>query len=101
MQGVPDCLSGWEDSFAIPKQFSEPVMCALSSKEITDNIRSAIVRDVATLILNHCKYPTVAQCDVVASKIVKQWDVLEDTLGTGHVSYTFSIITAYLLFTFI
>lgn len=60
-------------------------MLALASGEISDATRGAIVRDVASLILNYCKYPTTQQLEVVASNITKQFPVLADTLGTGHV----------------
>ena len=87
MQGVPDRLPGWEDNFVLPKQFSKSIMEALASGlPLPDNARSFIVRDVAGRMLNHCKYPSTMQIGVVASKLVKQFPSLEDTLGTGYVS---------------
>ena len=67
-------------------------MLALASGEISDAARGAIVRDVATLILNYCKYPTTQQLEVVASKITKQFPVLADTWYRScklkHITFT-------------
>ena len=86
-QAVPDRFSGWEETFVIPQQFSERIMVALAAGEIADFVRHGIVKDVAAMILNKCKYPTSDQLQVVvASKIVKAYPILQDTIGTGHVS---------------
>lgn len=89
MQAVPDKLLGWEDSFIVPKQFSQKVMAEISTGSITSLTRRAITQDVAAKCLNYCKYPTMQQLEVVASKIVSTFPVLVDTIGTGHVSVYF------------
>ena len=58
IQSVPDRLPGWEDKFAIPKQYSETVMTELSSGKITGTTRRAIVQDVAAKCLNYCNKST-------------------------------------------
>ena len=86
LQAVPDRLSGWEETFVVPQQYSERIMVALATGEIGDFVRNGIVQDVAAKIFNYCKYPTSDQLQVVASKIVKAFPILRDTIGTGHVS---------------
>lgn len=88
IQRVPDRLPGWEDTFVVPKQYSQTVMAELTSGRVTGTTRRAITQDVATKCLNYCKYPTSGQLEVVASKIVAVFPILADTIGTGHVSIT-------------
>lgn len=70
----------------VPRQYSETVMREISTGQITQVTRRAIIQDVSAKCLNYCKYPTTNQLEVVASKIVSTFPVLADTLGTGHVS---------------
>ena len=86
MQSVPYHLPGWEDEFIVPKQYSEIVMAELTTGQVTDITRRAIVQDVAAKCLNYCKYPSNNQIQVVASKIVSTFPILKDTIGTGSVS---------------
>ena len=83
---VPDRLGGWEETFAIPTQYSESSMLAISKGELTSSARREIVQSVASKMLNNCKYPTTDQIDVVASRIVEKIKGSRDSLGTGHVS---------------
>ena len=77
-------------------------MIALASgMPLPDSAKIAIVRDIATLILNNCKYPTMSQVGVVASKLVKQYNHLEDTLGTGHVSILHKIWILHVIVLFL
>ena len=62
-------------------------MTELSFGLITGVTRRAITQDVAAICLNHCKYPSIQQLEVVASKIVAEFPVLADTIGTGHASF--------------
>ena len=70
-------------------------MTELTTGCITHITRRAIVQDVAAKCLNYCKYPTSQQVEVIASKIVTEFPILTDKLGTGHVSY-FSYIQTLL-----
>lgn len=94
IQSVPDRCPGWEDDFCIPRQYSEVVMNELTTGIITGTTRRAIVQDVAAKCLNHCKYPTTGQIEVIASKIVAQFPILSDTIGTGHVSLLFTLFAS-------
>ena len=86
MQSVPDHLTGWEDDFSVPKQYSEVVMAELTTGQVTDTTIRAIVQDVAVKCLNYCKYRSNNQIQVVASKIVSTFPIFKDTIGTGSVS---------------
>ena len=86
MQGVPDRLDGWEEEFAVPKQYSGGVMAALTTGRVTSNVRSQIVQNVATKMRSYCKYPTPEQYERVAQKLVESFPTLKDSMGLGHIS---------------
>ena len=49
-----------------------------------DPVRSAVVRDCVTLMLNHCKYPSTHQKEVVAARNFLFFLI---SVATGHVKY--------------
>lgn len=83
---VPDRLSGWEDDFIVPMQYSESTMLKIHKGELNGVARREIVQAVTHKMLNNCKYPTAKQIQVVATKIVTNINGTRDALGTGHVS---------------
>lgn len=82
---VPDHIDGWEDNFEIPVQFSTSTMAAITKKQLNSTARREIVQATASKIMNVCRYPTMQQVNVVASKIVGYIGV-KDTFGVGYVS---------------
>lgn len=60
-------------------------MVAISKKQLNSAARREIVQATAAKIMNVCKYPTMQQIKVVASKIVGIIGV-KDTFGVGYVS---------------
>ena len=95
IQGFPDRLSSWEESFTVPVQYSAVVMAALLSGHIIGKVRNQISQDVATKMLSYCKYPSKEQYETVALKLVEAFPVLKDTLPPGHVSSVKNIITMH------
>ena len=89
---VPDTLNGWEEEFVVPSQFSERTMGSISSGNITSSARAEIVQMTVAKMLSYCKYPTAVQYETVARNIVHT--ILKgkgDRLGSGHVSFLYTI----------
>ena len=85
---VPRTLEGWEDDFVIPRGYSIQTTVALKSGVMTSAARREIIQTTAAKMMSICQYPTVAQFECIARKIVK--DLLSgkgDTFVSGHVSY--------------
>ena len=85
LKTIPDRLDGWEDTFELPEGYTRNTMVALTTTKLTTAARREVVRTVASNMLNFCVYPTIKQCEVVASKIVTKYGV-GDHIGIAHVS---------------
>lgn len=67
-------------------------MFCISIGQLNSSARHEITQAVVHQMMNHCKYPTSKQIDVIASKIVETIKGSKDCLGVGHVSYNASYI---------
>lgn len=62
-------------------------MFCISMGQLNSHARAEITQAVVHQMMNHCKYPTSKQIDVVAAKIVESIKGSKDCLGVGYVSY--------------
>ena len=99
---MPARALGWEDDFQVPRQFDIEIMRMMEKKQITPKVRNHVVREVAARMLDHCLFPTNNQYQVVASKVIRQFPMLSDTMiGTGYVSIYKSIMHSCYIHIFI
>ena len=91
---IPDRLAGWEETFEIPSNFSHDTNVALATKRLTSAARGEIVRTITAKMISICAYPTAKQVDVVASRLVEEYDV-RDRIGLGYVSIIWASVSSH------
>ncbi|XP_028416930.1 uncharacterized protein LOC114541140 [Dendronephthya gigantea] len=76
--GEKNVKFGWVQFFEIPDKFSVNVEMGLASKNLNGNQRNEFNRDICTLISTHTRYPTEAERQIIAQKIVAKYPFLKD-----------------------
>ena len=86
-----NCNPKWHRTFQIPNRetFSQCVQKSFDTGIVSACARKEIVQMLRSLVLQHTKYPTSEQYNTICEKLVTKFSKLRDTLGSGHVSYTF------------
>lgn len=83
----------WSEMFSLPKhKFSFRLLECLREKlQLSRSLKSELVENVCREIIAHSKYPTTTNITDVARAIVREYQHLKETIGTGYGGWRQSI----------